>query len=161
MLASAALHEAGHIFSALASGAKVLRFDVELWGGKLIYGGSLSYLSEALIALAGIAVNLVAFSVSLLFFKDSDYGLFFSFCNLAYALINLLPIKTLDGFVALNAILCAVTKQEKADSALRGLNSAFVLLLCAALCLLVKLSGFNSSVLFLAVLTVSLLLERN
>ena len=161
MLLAATLHEAGHITAAISLGAKIRRFDVELWGGKIIYGGNLSYRDEAVIALSGIALNLLTFATAFLLVGDSSLGLFFALANLAFAVLNLLPIKTLDGYVALNACLYAVTEQEKADSALKGLNSAFMLILCAAICCLVPLSGFNSSVLFLSFLTITLFLERN
>lgn len=161
MLGAAALHELGHLAAALFTGAKIRQFDIELWGGKITYGGVISYRSEVIIALSGTTANLIAFFIAIATTRTDSYSVFFALSNLAYAIINLLPIKTLDGYVALNAFFYAIMTQEKADLVLKGLNSAFVLILCATLCYFVALSGINSSVLFLAVMTLSLLLERN
>ena len=120
-LLAALLHELGHIIA-----AKVLKIEIKeirfgFSGVRIVTDGHLtSYKNEALLAMAGPAVNMVAFSLVLLLFHSSGAGIeeaiyateefmsapnfdprnigaFFALSSVLQAALNLLPVKTFDG----------------------------------------------------------------
>ncbi len=82
----------------------------------------ISYPKEVLLALAGIAVNL------LVFFIFGKYE-FFAYTNLLYALINFIPIKGLDGGCALEAFLLSVCEYDRAEGILKAVSVIFLFIL--------------------------------
>ncbi len=156
---AAAVHEGGHILAAFLCGVSVDRFDIELWGGRMYYGGMQSYPKELAISVGGIAANLALAPLGL-FSVFGIYGkLYFAAC-ICYALVNLLPAKTLDGGEAARILLSMRYDEYAAFSAISTLNSFSVLFMCGAGLVLSLLSGMNSSVIMLAVITVVLSLEK-
>lgn len=159
MLLAAVVHEAGHILAALICGATVERMDIELWGGRMYYMGARSYQREFVISLGGIAANLLAAPLGLIPVFGIWGKLFFCAC-LCYGLVNIIPAKTLDGGEALRCILALNCDDSAAYSALNTVNTLSVMFLCAIGLVLSALTGFNSSVLMLAVITVVLAAEQ-
>ena len=104
-------HELGHIFCAYALGAKIRSIAVYPFGADIKAENSLSsYSSDIILALSGPFVNLaLAFAGYYL-----NFGEFFVTYNLCLMMLNLLPVKGLDGGVVffslfgyLFGILCA------------------------------------------------------
>lgn len=148
MLLAAAIHEEAHILCANAVGAPIVRFDIEPWGGRLLYGGMTSYKQELAIASAGIAANLLTAAFGLIS-PLGIYGRLFFYSSLCYALVNLIPIKGSDGGEIMRCLVAMQSKALVAYSIERGVNMlslVFMLVLGAMLC---PASGFNLSVVFL------------
>jgi len=159
MLFAAAVHEMGHILCANAVKAPIMRFDVELWGGRMFYGGMLSYKQELVVALGGIAANLLAAPLGLIPIFGV-YGKLFYYSCFCYALINIVPAKTLDGGEVLRCLLRLCGEQYMADRAEYVVHVISVLFVATAGFFLCVLAGFNSSVMFLVLLSVAVLVTE-
>lgn len=96
------LHEAGHWAAILIFGGRVCALRLSTVGAemKLDPRRPLSYGRELLAALAGPAVNLLTAWISV---RNGWY--FFAGMNVCYGLLNLLPIRPLDGGRALSCAL--------------------------------------------------------
>ncbi len=117
------LHEAGHLcvmafFGIGIESVTLLPIGIDIKRQRKY----ISYTKEIILALAGIAVNLLVFFI----FKEYE---FFAYTNLLYALINLIPIKGLDGGNALEAFLLSCFDMERADRVLRAVSFVFIILL--------------------------------
>ncbi len=153
MLLAAFVHELGHLLCAAMVGAPILRFDVELWGGRMFYGGMLSYKRELIISLGGIAANLLFAPLGLIPLFGV-YGKLFYYSCFCYALINVVPARTLDGGEAFRALMLSCTDPYTADKAERVLHCLSILFVTVLGLMLSILSGFNSSVMFTVFLSV-------
>ncbi len=159
ILLAALVHECGHIALAALCGVGIERFDIELWGGRMYYGGMNSYRKELYISLGGIIANLLFAPLGLISLFGL-YGKLFFCASVCYALVNIIPAKTLDGGEALRCMLNLGFDGEVAYAAQNAVNALSLLFLCAAGLVLAVLTGFNSSVLMLSVITVILVLEK-
>lgn len=123
ILLSVLLHETGHFAAMLALGVRVEKITVLPLGIDMKRQEKyISYPRQMLIDLAGITVNLIMFFV----FRGCE---FFAYTNLLYALINLLPVKGLDGGNALEALLLFLCSYDRAHRILRGVSLVFLILL--------------------------------
>lgn len=154
MLLAAVVHELGHILAANAAGVPIVRFDLELWGGRLCYGGLNSYKQELIVSCGGILANLLLCPLGLIPIFGL-YGKLFFYSCICYALINMIPARTLDGGEILRCLLCmqSVSGFECAERAIHLLSSFFMLALGVSLCLI---TGFNLSVLFICLFSLVL-----
>lgn len=153
MLLAAAVHELGHILCASIVRAPVVRFDLELWGGRMYYGGMLSYKQEMFIAIGGIAANLIFAPIGLIP-VFGIYGKLFYYSCFCYALVNMIPAKTLDGGELIRCLLRIYSDPFTADRAERAVHLFSLAFFIAAGLMLSILSGFNSSVMFLVLLSI-------
>ena len=117
------LHEAGHlcvmaIFGIGIESVTLLPVGIDIKRRQKY----ISYPKELILALAGIAVNLSVFFI----FRKYE---FFAYTNLLYALINLIPIKGLDGGNALEAFLLSVCEYERAERTARAVSFVFLVFL--------------------------------
>lgn len=117
------LHEAGHLAVMAAFGIGIekitllpIGIDIER---KQKY---ISYPKEILLSLAGITVNLLVFFI----FKKYE---FFAYTNLLYALVNLIPVKGLDGGYALEAFLLSVFECDRAERISKVISFIFLIFL--------------------------------
>lgn len=120
---SISLHEAGHlcvmaIFGIGIESVTLLPVGIDI---KRRYK-CIPYKKDIILALAGIAVNISIFFI----FKKYE---FFAYTNLLYALINLIPIKGLDGGYALEAFLLSVCEYERAERILWVISFIFLIFL--------------------------------
>ncbi len=159
ILLAAILPECGHVAAACLCGVGVERLDVELWGGRMYYGGMNAYSKELVIALGGIAANFIFAPLGLIS-AFGIYGKLFFFACLCYGLVNIIPAKTLDGGEVLRCMLCLSCDEDVAYGAQRAVNAIAVMFLCGAGLALALITGFNSSVLMLAVMTVVLAIDK-
>lgn len=113
-LIAAALHEAGHIIAALICGSKIQSISIYPLGADIRMSQANSYFSEMIIIGAGIVSNLIFFLISIIFFNTNTAD-YFAICNISLAIINALPIKSLDGGEVLLCILMLITDIEKAQ----------------------------------------------
>lgn len=153
MLLAALIHELGHLICATAVGAPIVRFDVELWGGRMLYGGMLSYRQELFISIGGIALNLLFAPLGLIS-VFGIYGKLFYYSCFCYALVNLIPACSLDGGEILRCLLRNYTDPYTADKAEYVVHFMALLFVVVLGLVLSLLSGFNGSVMFLVFFSV-------
>lgn len=155
MLMSAAFHETGHLIALRMAGVRVETLVLGLFGGTLVLEKKLiSYGKEALVALSGPAVNLIASALLFLLIRRGfNADLFFLLLsNLAYGSFNLLPIASLDGGVALRALIARKKELYLADRTVSVLSRGTLFLLAVFSFYLVSLSAFNLSLLVVTLL---------
>ncbi len=150
MLLAAVLHELGHMLCARLVHAPIVRFDIELWGGKMYYGGMPCYRQELIIAVGGIAANVIFAPLGLIPFLGIYGKLFFYSCA-CYALVNIIPARSLDGGEILRCLLSMQKGNTDTESAERAVYLLSLLFIVSASFLLCILSGFNLSVILLCV----------
>ena len=94
VLVACILHEAGHYGAALGFGCRVYGIRLTSAGAemKLDPNTTLSYTQDAMIAFAGPAVNLMAAWLAVWGGATLFAGL-----NLSFGILNLLPVRPLDG----------------------------------------------------------------
>ena len=127
---AALIHEGGHITAAFIIGCGDISLpQAALTGLRIRPSRLLSYKEEAVIALSGPLVNLLAFLALLTFYRASAYLFTFGVINLLTAISNLLPIRGYDGYRVVNGILLAHTDVESAGRITGAISS----LLCGAL----------------------------
>lgn len=105
VLVCAAFHELGHYFC-----AKLLKYSIEsvkiypLGMDMKLCDTCSSYLKDALVAFSGPFANIV-FALILRFFRNTELLVFYNIC---LCVMNLFPLKGLDGGTILYSILCMV-----------------------------------------------------
>ena len=95
-VASVLIHEAGHIIAAILIGNRFRQISLQTGGLKLT-GNSIftSYADEALVAFGGPFFNILS---GIIFWSaSSESAKHFQQISLAFALLNLMPIKGFDG----------------------------------------------------------------
>lgn len=132
---SSVLHELGHLFLMKLFKEKIERVVFGAFGvriEKIAFSG-ISYKKEIAVALGGILMNLgltaVSFSIYLLFHLQS--ALIFAIINLLVALMNSIPMKSLDMGKALSFLLMMKFTEEKADSIMKIISFIFFILFSA------------------------------
>ena len=151
---SALFHELGHILSIRAFGAKIFRIEILPFGVNIVFDNSkLTYKKELYSALLGPLCNLFLaviflFGINIHF---CSYGFFALFSNLSLSFLNLLPIKTLDGGVALECILCEHLPLYKALQICNTVSNVFFGILLFFSLVLLYATGFNISFLFICI----------
>lgn len=165
IFAAAFVHEAGHLVCLKASGVNIYGITILPFGAVIRSDAEkLTYRKEAWAALAGPLAGLCAAAVSgVLFWVFRDpYTLFFAAANLTLSFVNLVPVRTLDGGRALEALAFSRMPFEKAESFAENVSyGAFVFLTFASLGLL-AFTGCNFSlVIFCVCLFISAYGKRN
>ena len=115
-------------------------------GGELYADMSfISYFRETVIYLSGGGVNLILSLLCVLFLQRgfNIHIFFFCFSNLFYALLNLLPIKTLDGRHILECLLCMITDPVIAFRICDFISKIFTVLLCVLSVTVIGKIGVN------------------
>ena len=155
MLFSAMVHEVGHIATLTLFKVRIKALVLGLFGGTLVLEKKLiSYKREALVSLSGPLVNLM---FSALFFMILRRGflpdIFFLFLsNLFYGAFNLLPISSLDGGMALVALLATKKELYDAEKTASSISRITLFFLAVISLFLVSLSAFNISLLVVTLL---------
>ena len=165
IFAAAFVHEAGHLVCLKASSVNIYGITILPFGAVIRSDAEkLTYRKEAWAALAGPLAGLCAAAVSgVLFFVFRDpYTLFFAAANLTLSFVNLVPVRTLDGGRALEALAFSRMPFEKAECVAENVSyGAFVFLTFASLGLL-AFTGCNFSlVIFCVCLFISAYGKRN
>lgn len=155
ILSAALIHELGHYFFIRLCGAKIKRIDIEVLGALIAYADSDTSLnSDIAIAMGGIVFNLSAAVIGTALFTVyyNLYLLIFIAANFALAFINLLPIASLDGGRAANAILIKKYDIIKAERIAHGFSFVAKMILFTFSASLIFLSGFNTALIILFLL---------
>ena len=139
---SSVLHECGHFLMMRLSGEKIERVVFGAFGvriEKIAFSG-ISYKREIAVALGGIAVNLILAGVSftVYFLSESLTAAGFAIINLMIALMNSLPLKSLDMGRAMHFFLLNCFSEEKTEKITSTVSfifflgfSAFTVFYCA------------------------------
>lgn len=142
LLLAAFLHECGHLTALHALAIPVKRIDVLPMGAVIAYDDSVCpHRHSAWVAFAGAGANFAAALVCLPFAYDL-YVLFFVIANAALAVVNLLPIETLDGGTLLRSVLAQTRFDERSDCICRTISRVSLTLLAVLFLFLGASSAF-------------------
>lgn len=155
---SAFFHEMGHYVAAQLAGVAVERITVYPFGADMVLSSPLrSYKKDIMIAAAGAGVNLLLACGTRMAGGDS----FFVACNLGLAVMNLLPIRGLDGGVILSALCSRIFSPWCAERAIKATSFLCLFFLwIVAVYLLLVLQGDPSLFVIVCALFVSAFLPR-
>lgn len=160
VLASASLHEMGHIAAIRILGGQVAKFRLSLAGAELQLSSSkpLSPSGTVLSALAGPCVNLLLAieAVPLAQRGLGEQFYFFAGLNLGLAGFNLLPIGWLDGGRALHSVLVCLGGDALGEAIIDITSRTVILLLLLVGTSLLWYSGGKNFTLLLAALWMGL-----
>lgn len=125
---AAALHELSHILAARVLGVKLSYLRLDIFGAAIGISGEISsYKKEAAVALAGPLANLILFCLSLPFLDENNGFLsLFASASLFLGLLNLLPVKELDGGRVLFSALASVLSLRAAQRAVGVTSFLFI-----------------------------------
>ncbi len=159
---SSLLHEAGHLTAMLLSGNKPqsVRFEITGMNIKRQPSMKISTKNELLIALGGpIANGLVLLSaVIFLCFFENERIFIVAGINLILMTFNLLPVKRLDGGMALYYLLSRKFNIDFCEKALKITSIIFIVLIYIWGIYVFVSTNYNISVLIIAIfLTLSML----
>lgn len=131
-LFSALFHEAGHIFAVSKFGGKIKSAELGAFGGRITLKEELCFspFQDAVIAFSGPLVNIVLFSVLILFYliSETEFFLFAACINFGMAFFNLLPVSSLDGG-RIFSYFCEKFLSDKASGIVESAVSFFSLTL--------------------------------
>lgn len=154
------LHECGHLAALFFCGKRNVRMTLSAFGAEISYDGTAGGAGrQVLVALGGVAMNLACALPALCLLWRREAALFFGVASLVLALLNLLPIKGLDGGRALEELLLARMDPMSAYSVMRKVSLGFLILLFVLSLLVLMGSSFNFS-LFLFTIYLSLSIFR-
>ena len=129
---SSLCHECGHFFIMRLFGEKIERVVFGAFGvriEKIAFSG-ISYKKEIAVALGGIVVNIILFIVSTIFYSifHLQSVLIFAIINIAIAMMNSLPLKSLDMGKAIKYLLMSKFSEEKVSRITESISLIFFLL---------------------------------
>lgn len=154
------LHEFGHLIPMRLFRCEVQRLHIGMAGIKIEKKNTgLSYKQECMTALGGPTVNLL---FALLFFMllhyDESFVVPFA-VNTGLMLINLLPVKSLDGGRFLHSFLLMKTDMHKADAILQKTETITILFLAVIMVASVALEKTNTSFVFFCIALCALIVR--
>lgn len=160
-VASSLLHEMGHLLTMSAVGNKPQSVRLEITGMniKRVQSIKISTKNELLIALGGPFANAVIFTTCcfVICFIQSEFLLTIACINLILMTFNLLPVKRLDGGMALYFLLSRRFDPEFCSNILKITSSIFIIAIYIWGIYVFVSSGYNFSVLIIAIfLTLSM-----
>lgn len=160
-IASSLFHEMGHLLTMSAVGNKpqAVRFEITGMNIKRQQSIKISTKNELLIALGGPFANGVLFVIccfAICFYK-SEFLLTVACINLILMTFNLLPVKRLDGGMALYFLLSRRFDSEICTQILKITSIIFIILIYIWGIYVFVSSGYNFSVIIIAIfLTLSM-----
>ena len=145
LLFSVAIHEIGHIFSAILIGARSENFIIHGFGVELVFPGKTLMPNKMLLLAAGgpAASFILAFCARIFGFNQ------LYITNLSIAIINLLPVFPLDGGGILWGILSPHISRKVLRKLFRFLGKFIGIIVTLFGILILTISGFNISLIYL------------
>lgn len=158
--AAALCHEMGHIAAMRIFGVHADRFEFTLFGAQIdALPIGISAPKAVVIFAAGPMANLICAALMPIFCQSPSVTLFCA-CCISLAIINLLPIRSLDGGSIAETVLCEITPFH-AHTILSIISALTLFLLwLAAVYLLLMFDGNISLMLFCAYLFVTLFFQK-
>lgn len=159
---SSLLHETGHLLIMTSVGNKPQAVRFEITGMNIVRQPDLkiSTKNEILIALGGPLINLICFllSVLILCVYNNENILIFGCINLILMIFNLLPIKKLDGGMALFYALSQKYDNVTCSKIVKSTSFIFIILIYLWGFYVFVSSKYNISLIIIAIfLTLSML----
>ena len=146
LFAASAVHEAGHIAAMYLCGIRPTTFTVYPFGVDINTGDTLSsYRSDILVATAGCAINLLLAAVTFTFIPA------FAMCCTVLAVLNILPIKSLDGGRIVECALLLRMGEDEAARVVYVLSFLFIVMLWIISVYLLFYAPFNPTLFFMCV----------
>jgi len=144
---AALIHEMAHFLAIKCCHAKMEKISLMAYGADIsINSSEFSYKQSIFVSLAGVFVNAIAICMSIPYFPNEKW-VFFALSNLCLFVLNILPIKGLDGGEALYSLICLKSTLERADKIIKITTRILILpLICLGLYVII-LSGWNLSML--------------
>ncbi len=142
------LHEVGHLAILKAMGGRARSISFGAYGMRIDISASqkLTPLKESLVCLGGPLINLV-----LIFFGMAIKNQMLINVNIALMVFNMLPIETMDGYNFLFNLIIAKGNVQKGKTALKIISAVFLTVVYAFGFLVLFKSGYNFTVLAVAV----------
>ena len=115
------MHECGHLFAMWILGCAPKKIKLIPASVQITNAAFTGYKNDFLIAVSGPLVNFIlflAFYYNYSLFENRLVG-YFALINLMLGILNLLPVKGLDGGTVLFSILCRITDINKATLMLK------------------------------------------
>lgn len=165
-LLAAAMHEAGHILAARSRGISLTSFDIGIFGARLgMKEGIHSYTDEIIVCAAGPAVNFFAAIMAAVLARiscmQSEGVEVFIFSSLSLGLINLLPVRSLDGGRILSSLISRLFSIRASDICVDILSFfSLITLWFVSLYLLLKTGASLSLFVFSVSLFANIFLEH-
>lgn len=148
------LHEVGHILALLFFGKKPTKISLGVMGIRIEKKEIiLSYREECITALCGPAVNLIF----LIIFAFIDKGGLAFAINTGLFIVNMLPVKTLDGGRFVYNLLLSETDEEKADKIINTLEIFTAVMLISVMIISLVTGYVNTSFVFFSVTLVTII----
>lgn len=160
-VASSLLHEMGHLLTMSAVGNKPQCVRLEITGINIKRAQSIkiSTKNELLIALGGPFVNAIIFIICcfVICFYQSEFSMTVACINLILMIFNLLPVKRLDGGMALYFLLSRRFDTEICSKILTITSIIFITVIYIWGFYVFIANGYNFSVIIIAIfLTLSM-----
>ena len=150
-----ALHEIGHIFAFFCFGKKPKNITFGIMGIRIeTTAMMLSYRDECIAAFCGPLVNLI---FAVIFSIVDIEGLPFVI-NSGLFIINILPVKTLDGGRFLQNLMLIFADEEKTDRIMRIFEIITVIIIIAIMTISLITGYANTSFVFFSVTLVMIIL---
>lgn len=159
---SSLFHEMGHLLTmwAVDNKPQMVRFEITGMNIQRMQSIKISTKNELLIALGGPFVNFIIFITCclLMCFYENEFLLTAACINLIIMVFNLLPVKRLDGGMALYFLLSRYFESELCSKILKITSVTFITLIYVWGIFVFVSSGYNFSLLIIAIfLTLSML----
>ncbi|MBQ2774287.1 MAG: site-2 protease family protein [Clostridia bacterium] len=158
------LHELGHLLCLFALSAPPERVTLGAFGMRIDKSSAeLSYLHEAITALAGPLINfllaLILFVVSK--FIIAPWLLTSAALNLCTGLFNLIPVEPLDGGRALKNALLIRFDEQRTEKIINVVSLITLIPLTLGGIAVLKFSGYNFTLLLVCIYIAAYLLMKN
>ena len=116
---AAMLHEMGHGLAAWGWSVPIRSMKLDLFGARLELGGLTGYTAELSVAAGGPLASLVCFALLRPWGAESGWTGLLGTASFGLGLVNLLPVRGLDGGRMLSCALALTAGERAADVTLR------------------------------------------
>jgi len=146
---AALLHEAGHVLAMKLCGINISHIKIYPFGVDIKRQATLtSYAADIFVSMAGILTNIAAILTCNLL-PPSDNAAFFVASNVVLIMINVLPVRTLDGGMALEKLLLLKMRYDFVDGVMNFLSLVSIVLLGSVAIWLLFYTSYNFSLLLM------------
>lgn len=150
-LLAALLHEIGHIIVMLICGQKIARIKILPIGLDIKTAPCVSsYKADIAISIAGILANICVIMICSRF-ESTDTLNFFKISNMILILLNILPIRSLDGGQILEKTLELTTSPDTAERVMKTVSFFCLVLLWSFAVWIFFESNYNFTLLMMCI----------
>ena len=156
------IHEIGHISAAMLLGADIMSFKGTFLGLRIRYSSiSLGTAGECIVNLSGSLFGLLsAAAVSITPLIRYDFFISFAALSVTLALVNLLPVRGLDGGSTIMCILDRFMLPDRSEKIMNIISTASSIAFWVVSVRIQMRSGVNLSILALSVYFLVVTLQR-